>query len=634
MTSSSTRSLLPWWHPDIKDAGERARLTISNFRAIDQDQLWVSERNIEHLWLYEPTSSLAMASDTRLEIPRARPQGENAVEPIVETGVTLVTKNRTRAVPQTDNASWELMEQADLLLRYLDGEFHRLRAWPAITQLGRHGAVYGLGEIEVFEGGDGRPALANILAHDLIVPEDECRPGCGGPRQKAKRIPVNKWQLIARYPKFKNQILDAAMRTEREPWWTDYRRVPADSVMVLHAWHLPSLPGHGDGREVVAIDHCPGPLFDAPYTRDHFPFVEFRWRPRQNGEYGVGLVESLLPMQERLNRHIWFQNRAEDLYAIPRVFFMSPADANITGKMDNAIGRVFVVPSGQQPFFSTPPPANPQIYNRSGELFQHMFLIAGVSQGSVGGTKPGGLESGEAIIQWRDLSTERHALPELAIEQATLDLAQLLIEQAKISARRNRGAVKTAWWDRDIRQEINWDQINIPDDAYTLRLEPASITQMTPAGQRQRIRNDVRDGLLSPDQIRSLNLNPDISSMESFLNSPEQMMRKMILKLFRGEKVVVDPIMAMWPGALEMARNAYLMTMTKEGCPERVQESCRRFMEGIEHYQKKAAQEQQAQLAMMQPPPMPGMNGAAPPPMTPAIPASQLPTGVPPGTMA
>lgn len=531
---------LELWQDADKDVlGEKIWQRV---RSLSDYQRDIHERHFRCAWLYnnqpinEDYSYMNAGMDTT-------PVTENVVESVVDTATSMIGKNRPRASFMTDGALWDAQRRAHKMGLFIEAEFHRLMVYEKGASTFRDGCVFGTGGVKISRvRGTSKMQVERVLADEIVVDESECR--TGSPRELHHVKFVDRGTLKALHakgPKKKaiEELIDNANAAQPGQVfrWTSWRRVEKTQCVVVESWHLPSAEGADDGRHVISLDS--GVLLDESWTKDFFPFVFYRWSERLTGFYGRGLAEQLAGIQLRINKLNRFISRAQDLIAVPRIF-VGPEDQHIKAKMNNQIGMICVTRSGQAPHFSTPPAVSPEIYQYKEQLKASAYQFAGISELSAQSKKPADLESGAALREFNDIETGRFAIQAQRLESWYLEVArQLVIGYKEIAA---AGGKPAAMWKARRRfQAIDWQNVDLEEDVYSMTIEASSILSRTPAGRLQAVIEMTQSGLIDQDEARRLMQHPDLERSMSLYNAALDDAEAVIADLIDGKWSAPEP---------------------------------------------------------------------------------------------
>src|SRR5262249_8480838 len=193
-------------------------------------------------------------------------------------------------------------------------------------------------------------------------------------------------------------------------------------------------------------------------------------------------------------------------------------DAGLKAKLNNEVGTIYPLRSGQPPVFMSPPAVAPEIYAYKEQLKRSAYQFAGISELSAQSKKPEGLESAVALREFNDIETSPFSIHSQRLEQWYLGVGELLVESYKeIAARGSNPAA--IWRARSQFQRIEWSEVDLDEDLYSMTIEAASILSRTPAGRLQAVIEMTQAGLISQDEARRLMNHPDLERSMSLYNA-------------------------------------------------------------------------------------------------------------------
>lgn len=508
-----------WW--DEED--DKVHLAIMGYvSALGQDQAPVHERHFRCAWLYnnQPIAHDYSLLGTGID---GGPVTENVIESVIDTATSMIAKQRPRPTFQTDGALWSVQRRAKKLELFMEAEFHRLGIYDHGVRAFREGCIFGTGGVKIYRtrGKKGRAVVERFLIDELLVDERECR--TGSPRQLHQVKLVDRSVLKAMHARGKKKADIAALidlANDDEAGDNSFRnlgrkRLDPNQVRVVESWHLPSGPGAKDGRHVITLDS--GTLLDEPWERDDFPFVFYRWSERLTGFYGRGLAEQLAGIQLRINKLNKFIAKCQDLIPIPR-FFVGMADQHIKSKFTTDIGRIYVTRTGTPPTIMNPPAVAPEIYEYKEQLKRSAYQFAGISELSAQSKKPADLESAAALREFNDIESSRFAIQAQRLEGWYLEVARQLVAVYKEIADEG-GEPVAVWKTRSRFKQIDWSEVDLEEDTYSMTIEAASILSRTPAGRLQAVIELSQAGLIDQDEARRLMGHPDLERSMSLYNA-------------------------------------------------------------------------------------------------------------------
>lgn len=502
-----TIAQVPWFATDKDKPNEVASRVFDYVQEVERTQQYLFERFYRLACLYDPyfaqlsgfsgEGSSATGPDRKVQ--------ENVVASNVDTVCAVIAAAKVRPRVLLDDASWEEQRTARRLSFYAEGLGKLLDVHPIAVTGFRDGALKGTGLAKVsVNWAEETIRVERVMVDDIVVDEGECRTGT--PKQMHQRVFVDRDQLKSEYPE-KAAEIDAAQRGGRGAgeWgqWASYRPIERNQVVVIESWRLPygklGSKHYRPGRHTICVDQAC--LFDEPWEKRHFPFAVFRWTERACGWYGVGGAERIAGHQRRINKSHWQIDRQNDQLANPTTYVHLP-DANIAVKTTNRLGTIAVYKS-QIPTTVIPKAVSPDTYARLDRVREGAYEEFGVSRLAATARKPGGLDSGAALREYRDQTTQRFAQQEERFERFVLDIIWLALDAARdLALNDGTEAPVIVRHLAKGRKKIHWRDVDLGE--LKIQLTAASTLSRTPAGRTQTVQEWAQAGIISLDEARSL----------------------------------------------------------------------------------------------------------------------------------
>jgi hypothetical protein len=596
-----------WWETEEGCAHE---LLIPTVREVEERQFEIHQLNLRQAKLY--SNRELMTLDWGLQSIRdvmhrpATMNTENLCASAVETLFAFIGKNRPKASIVTHDGSFQQRQHGELLDRYLYGEFLYHNVWEKLQLMFRDACVFGTGFLRVdIDPTDGEIFLERVLPDEVIVDQRECISG-SEPLQMHLRRVVNRHVLRGMYPDSAQAIDDCKSA------WISYRNPAMDYLVVVESWKR----GPG-GKHVVAIEGAT--LLEETYTRDRFPFVKFCYREPLTGFYGQSVIEQAMPYQLRLNRLNWAIETGQELYAVPRTFVDASSQV-IKQQFDNEFGRLFYY-RGQQPKTEIWQGASAELYAERVHIREQCWADLGLNKLSSSGELPQGtrLDSSKAIREANNINDDRHAPCAQRYERAALDVAEHIVDLKS----RTKSKRKTVWRNGKVSEEIDWKEVDLKRDRYTMVIEASSILNMTPAARQDQLDEWANKGWISPEEARAMYDHPDLEASMSLTTAGVKNIEWTIYQLQKGIVCTPDPLQHLEFGVarVQMAYNDAM----RQGADETILENMRRWIEFANHILNPP------QDTVLPSPGAPGVVNPAPPPGA-MGPGGPMP-GMPPGPM-
>lgn len=591
----------PRWH--LAEDKEEGWKRVMNVARLLDDQLELDKlRMARAARLYDPTIEIA---GTHLDVVGALmadrgPVTMNVCKANVDTVTSMIAKNRPRATFMTDNADYTTTQRAKDLERFVEGQFGKSEVYDDAVRMFHVGTMVGLGALKIEED-DGEPCVDVVLPWDLVVDKAECM--VGKPRQLHHLRFVDREVLKSLYPDDAEQIeLVSAADTVRR--WSNYRQVDTDLIPLVESWRLPSSKGAGDGKHALCLDgHA---LVWEDWEEDYFPFVFYRWAERLNNFFGVGLIEEIAGIQNKINKINSYITKCHDL--ANSYLLVQAADAGLKIKSTGGSDPLQLMPyKGQiKPEFITPPLVQPELYQHLDYLIQQSRQLSGISEMAATSQKPAELESAIALQTFNDIETQRFSIQAQRYERAVLEIARQMV---RLMHRIGNDDIQVRWNSRNLARTIKWKDVKIDEDLYIMSIEAASIQSRLPSGRIQAAIELGNSGLLPPDEVKRLVGHPDIERTMTLENAAKNHAESIVEKLSRGETVVPEAA-DMLPVAIRHVALAFV-TIKDKDAPQDVLDAFRFWMRRALAELKKAPPEMTDPLSAIPQPQPPGM--VAPP---------------------
>ena len=554
--------------------------------------------------------------DSATGLPSDRPTF-NLVQSATDTLVSRISQSRPSPVFLTDNSDYKERNLAKKLNNFIQGEFFRTKAYDLATTVLRDAMVEGTGILKVFETDDHKVGLERVLLTELLVDPNESI--YGDPRQIYQLKLIDRSVLMERCPGFRKAIEKADKAYPDNS--AESSKTVSDLVMVVEGWRLPSGPGAKDGRHTIACTG--GKIFDEVYTKDKFPFIFLHYSKRLLGFWSQGLAEQLMGTQLEINSLLYTISRAIKLVGVPRVF-QEMGSKVVKAHNNNDVG-VIIEYKGTKPSYEVAPCVPEELYAQLQRLINYGYQQCGVSSLQASSEKPAGLNSGEAIRTYDDISTDRFASLSRRYDDMFVDLAYLVTDLAKDISERD-GEYSTVYPNKNGTKEIDLPEAKMLGNAYVIQCFNMSSLPKDPAGRLQKVTEMIQAGFITLKEGRRLLDYPDTQQIETLANASEERIFQILDKIVEdGEYTPPDPFLD-----LELANTLVVQYYNLYSSAKLEEERCQMLRDFF-------SQIQDLKQAAMPPapPPMPGAGvpGATPQanpeptPTSPLVPNAATPPG-------
>lgn len=606
-----------WW--DAEEPKDRAALVIASASHVKEMSHERSMANLRHARLYGNFDQLGFGPRdyTRTASHPTNRIALNVIASCIDTLVSKIAKNSPRPSFQTTRGNFKQRQKAKRLDQFVRGLFYEAEVYKHTAVQFFDGCWAGTGVLKVFLNHAKRIRVERTFPDELYV--DDVDGMYGAPRQLYQRKLIPRDVLLADPDFSDSQEKVAAITEAATPSEAEATRGFGDVVEVWESWHLPAYKGAGDGHHVIAIDGCE--LYHEEWKHEFFPFVFFRYKPRVLGFWGQGLAEELTGIQLEINRLLRSVSEQLRRKGRGRVFLHGDSKV-VPAHLTNGIGDVVKYFGTNPPVVDNSNAVAQEEFVQLDRLVRYAYQLAGISEMSAGSKKPSGLDSAVAIREFSDVESERFALTGKRYEAIFLDLAKVML--ALVGETGGSGyKVKVAG--KRVVDEIDWKDIQLDEESYTIQMFPVSSLPQLPSARRQAVKELLQDGVITDmAEYRRLLDFPDLEEEGNLAAAALDDVDNTISKILDEEKPEYIP-----PDEhqnlqllISRARAAYLRAK-HEGAEENRLSKLRTLIDQASALVLKAQKPPAPAAAPAAPAPMP----AAPMPGMPPIDINMLPAG-------
>lgn len=527
-----------WWKARSKEQRAKEMLTTAAFLKEGQAgrfrQAAIFARLYGNVSLFNFVGSNFSKIDSQNNLPSDRPTF-NLIQSAADTLTSRISQNRPSPVFLTDNSDYKERNLAKKLNNFIQGEFYALKAYEQGTICLRDSEVIGTGCLKVFRQND-KVALERTLITELLVDQNDAI--YGAPRTMYQVKLVDRDVLAEEFGD--TSVIGSAARATVDNS-EDSAKSTSDMVMVVESWHLPSGKDATDGRHVIACSS--GSLVDEPYTKDKFPFVFLHYSPRLLGFWAQGLAEQLMGTQLEINSLLHTITRAIKLVGVPRVF-VEDGSKVLKSAFNNDIGSIITF-RGTKPSYEVAQCVPQELYAQLQRLIDYGYQQCGVSSMQASAQKPAGLNSGEAIRSYDDISTDRFATLSRRYDNFFIDLAYQVIDLAKDICEET-GKYSTVYPNKNGVKEIDLKKADLLKDTFVIQCFNMSSLPRDPAGRMQKVTEMIQAGMVTLREGRRLLDYPDLQQIETLANASEERIFQILDEIVEdGKYTPPDPFMSL-----------------------------------------------------------------------------------------
>lgn len=542
---------------------------------------------------------------------------------VCDTALSMIAQQP--AVPQylTTAGDFALMRRAEKSSQSLQNQFNELAGdltEEAFLVCCKTGSGFITGDIDE----ENRPFVEHVHPLELLV---EHADGINGKPRSIHRVRLKSREVLkAEYPEFEHEIEIAPGPASDAVTSFFLERIAggSDMVEVYESHHLRSTKKKRkhDGRHVVCLATCT--LLDEPFEDDELPYAHVRYRKRDFGFFGAGLIESTRDSQNRVNDLIEKVARGQDLAS--NLVIANPQGENALKpeQLTNEMGLIL-------PF--DPELGPPQLLRWDGTLedlqqqidleFERVLKIEGLSQEQVNGEGAGkGLTSGVAVRAADDVQSRRLVSPTKRYQAFCIDVAKLIKRLNDRAAKNDKNYTlrsKQTEGRKTILVKQKWSDISIPEDEADIVMAPMSALPTTPQGKWAAVQEWIGSGFVSKQYAMQLLQFPDIDAYADLELAHLDIVQWQIERILDGERVIPLPRQNLQI-AVDLGTKSELKAIMMQA-PNEVVDSFEMYLEQCKKLMD---------AAMPPPaPPMPGQPMMGPPPPG-GPPGPPMPPGAPP----
>lgn len=450
--------------------------------------------------------------DNSNQLPIGRPTA-NVCYSCTDTLVSRISQDRPKPVFLTDGGNYKERNLAKEANAFIQGELFRTKGYEKCALMLRDACVLGDGFIKVYAKDD-KVCLDRTLETELLTDFNDGY--YNNPRQLIQMKLVDRSVIEDEFPDAMDVIAGAAHgNVDSTPRSTE---TISDQFIVSEAWHLPSGMDAKDGRHVIVCSA--GVILDETYEKTKFPFVKLGYNPNMVGFFSQGLTEILMPTQMEIYRMLIVASQSIELMGVPRIL-IDEMSKILETSFNNRIGTI-IKHRNNPPQFVNAESNSPEIYQWIQWLIQNAYQMSGISQMSAAGTKPQGLNSGEAIRSFDAIQEDRFAALARRYQNVYPELSYLMIDTAKDIAKET-GSYTTVYPGKDGTREIDLKSISkLIQDTYIIQCYEESALPKDPAGRQAKLSEMLAAGEITNQEFRRLSNFPDLEQSDKLANALEE----------------------------------------------------------------------------------------------------------------
>lgn len=543
--STSTR----WYKAPRKAAHTEV---FAHLKAIDRQQREMRQSWVWDLERYSGGNVTGLGRSTASSYYFAVEVGDhvdvrfNLSAAVVDTAHSLISQ--APVIPQylTTDGDFKLARKAEKASQVLQGQMNaEVRE---VLKEGQLDAIK-LGTGFVFESFDiltGLPGVVRVSPFEVYV---EHLDGLyRKPRSMHRKRPIPREVLEAAYPRFESDIATCAGVTKTPHSDIALQGLVGsaslnDFVDVVESWHL--RPGEDKkGRHTICIGNAT--LVDEDYDRDTFPCSVFRYRERDLGFYGAGLLEAVRTNQSRVDKLIKRIDKAQDLGSNLVIFNPNGEGSINPDHITNDLGLILnYTPANGPPTLAKWEGTLDDLQRQVEIEMERALSQEGISPSQTNGQGAGkGLDSGVAVRAADDVQSRRLVAYVARYQSAALGAARLFANMNDHMSKKKPSYTPVAEGSglrRNFLRTSRWKDVRPPDGDARLSMASMSALPTTPQGRWAAVQEWVQAGFCSRVWAQSLLDFPDLDQFASLELAHMNLAKFQIEQLLDGEVPELDP---------------------------------------------------------------------------------------------
>ncbi len=505
-----------WWlAADDKELQAQLLSTtafLKNFHSARIRQASLYSRLFSGKPLYNYLASTSTLDNSQ-QMPMGRPTA-NVVYSCADTITSTLTQDNPMPVWIPDASRYRERLIAEQVNNFIQGEFYRLKAYEIGPRAFKDTTILGDGFVKIIEK-DKRVGYERTLATELLTDFNDAY--YGHPRAKIHTKLCDRGILANEMPKGADKIYRAQGGTvDNSPQSTD---TISDQIIISEGWHLPSGKGAKDGRHSIVCSD--GVLLDESWEYEYFPFEGLHYNENLVGNFSQGLAEILFPTQMEIYKMLIIASQSIEMTGVPKIIISELSKVLETAFNNNISSIIKVKTMAEAPQFINPTSNNAEIYEYIKWLIENAYQISGISSLAASGSKPAGLNSGEAQREYMNIQSTRFSAMQKRYQQFYPGLASKTLDKAK-ELHDKYGSYTTTYVGKDGTREVDFKRLGLLKDTNVIRCYEESSLPKDPVGRQAKISEMLAAGEISNQEFRRLSRLPDLEQSDQLAIALEE----------------------------------------------------------------------------------------------------------------
>lgn len=451
--------------------------------------------------------------DNSQQMPMGRPTA-NVVYSCVDTITSKMTQDKPMPVWIPDASRYRERLISEQVNNFIQGEFYRNKAYTRGAEAFRDSGILGNGFVKIVEK-DKRTALERTLETELLTDFNDAY--YGNPRGLIHTKLCDRGVLAEDMPKGADKIYAAQGGTvDSSPQSTD---TISDQIIISEGWHLPSGEGASDGRHSIVCSE--GVLLDEVWEYNYFPFEKLDYNQNTVGYFSQGLAEILFPTQMEIYKMLIIASQSIEMTGVPKIIISELSKVLETAFNNNISSIIKVKTMAEAPQFVNATSNNSEIYEYIKWLIENAYQISGISNLSATGSKPAGLNSGEAQREYMNIQSDRFSAMQKRYQDFYPGLASKMLDKAA-ELHKKYGNYGTVYVGPQGTREIDFGELKLLKNTNVIRCYEESSLPKDPVGRQSKLSEMLAAGEITNQEFRRLSRLPDLEQSDQLAISLEE----------------------------------------------------------------------------------------------------------------
>lgn len=410
-------------------------------------------------------------------------------------------------------------QQSKMIQMWVEAGLHEIGFWEALTKMGLDGLCYGSGVLKIAETMARKIGCFRVHRDELLYENEDD----DDPNSAIQRVWANREDVLDRYGTSK-EIREAIEKCDSAypAFYFGNGVLDTSNIIPLLAGYRRKRVTGRPGRYLLSVQNYT--IADEDYDDDELPFIQWDWHQLPSGIFGKGLAETLLRVNEEIDR--LFAADTENAMRGGWPKWIAHADSGVNPAALGDTSYALVKWSGQQwmePKCVAPPTMGEENGQRIDRLIRLGKELAHISESAVRGESGGGADASAVALEKRTQIDDANFAEmggrlEKVAEKATYKLIKLgkkLKPAFTLPGRR--------------RQLIKWESVQVMDSS-SVGIEAVGMSRFpqSMSGRQEILDSMLANGTISRQMHTRWSQVPDIDGLQDKLNAPHDSVDDML----------------------------------------------------------------------------------------------------------